>query len=194
MLEFEGKLIVVAAPSGAGKTTIVRHLLHKFDFLDFSISATTRQKREYETEGQDYYFVTPAKFMELIEDNAFAEYEMVYTDQFYGTLLAEMDRIWEKQKHIIFDIDVQGAMTLKRKFGERCLTIFVKPPSREALVERLTHRNTESFDNLQKRIFKASHELKYERFFDYVLFNNVLEVACEEAEEVVRRFVMTSVE
>ena len=187
-MEFEGKLIVVTAPSGAGKTTIVKHLLQKFDFIDFSVSATTREKRAHEIEGKDYFFITTEKFKQLIADNAFAEYEMVYQDQYYGTLMSEIDRIWNSGKHIIFDIDVQGALTLKRKFKERCLTIFIKPPSKELLIKRLIQRKTESPEALKKRIEKASHELSFESLFDYVLVNDLLEISCKEAELVTQRF------
>ncbi len=187
-MEFEGKMIVVTAPSGAGKTTIVRHLLEKMDNLDFSISATTRDRRPHEEDGKDYFFTTTAQFEELIAKNAFAEYEMVYEGQYYGTLTSEIDRIWQEGKHIIFDIDVQGALTLKRKYLERCLTIFIRPPSKELLIERLTNRRTESPEALKKRIDKAEKELGYESLFDFVLINDQLEVACFEAETVVKLF------
>lgn len=187
-MEFEGKMIVVTAPSGAGKTTIVRHLLEKMGNLDFSISATTRDRRPHEEDGKDYFFTTTAQFEELITKNAFAEYEMVYEGQYYGTLTSEIDRIWQEGKHIIFDIDVQGALTLKRKYLERCLTIFIRPPSKELLIERLTNRRTESPEALKKRIDKAEKELGYESLFDFVLINDQLEVACFEAETVVKLF------
>lgn len=187
-MEFEGKMIVVTAPSGAGKTTIVRHLLEKMDNLDFSISATTRDRRPHEEDGKDYFFITNAQFEELIAKNAFAEYEMVYEGQYYGTLTSEIDRIWQEGKHIIFDIDVQGALTLKRKYLERCLTIFIRPPSKELLIERLINRRTESPEALKKRIDKAEKELGYESLFDFVLINDQLEVACYEAETVVNLF------
>lgn len=190
MIDFEGKLVVVTAPSGAGKTTIVRHLLNTFDFLDFSVSATTRPRRSYEVEGKDYFFIDTDRFKTLISEDAFAEYEMVYENQYYGTLHSEMDRIWGEKKHIIFDIDVQGALALKKTFDERCLTIFIKPPSKELLMERLINRKTDSPDSIQKRIIKAEHELKFEPLFDFILFNDDLEVACTEAELVVRRFLI----
>jgi len=188
MIDFEGKLIVVTAPSGAGKTTIVKHLLTHYDFLDFSVSATTRAKRPHEIEGKDYFFINGESFKRLIDQDAFAEYEMVYDNQFYGTLLSEMERIWGNKKHIIFDIDVQGALTLKKKFRESCLTMFIKPPSKELLFERLINRQTESPEAIKKRIDKASHELEFEPLFDFVLINDDLEVACREAEIVVERF------
>ncbi|HMY83466.1 MAG: guanylate kinase [Saprospiraceae bacterium] len=187
-MEFEGKMIVVTAPSGAGKTTIVKYLLEKMDNLDFSISATTRDKRPYEVDGKDYFFITKEQFEELIAKKAFAEYEIVYEGQYYGTLAAEIERIWQNGKHIIFDIDVQGALTLKRKYMESCLTIFIRPPSKELLIERLTNRQTESPEALKKRIDKAEKELGYESLFDFVLINDQLEVACFEAETVVHLF------
>ncbi|MCO6461335.1 MAG: guanylate kinase [Saprospiraceae bacterium] len=187
-MEFEGKMIVVTAPSGAGKTTIVKHLLQKFDSIDFSVSATTRYKREHEIDGKDYFFITPERFKQLIAEDAFAEYEMVYENQYYGTLMSEIERIWHSGKHIIFDIDVRGALSLKRKFGVRCLTIFIKPPSKEMLIERLVNRKTENPEALKKRIEKASLELSYEPLFDFVLINDQLEVACLEAELVTERF------
>ncbi len=190
MIDFEGKLVVVTAPSGAGKTTIVKHLLTTFDFLDFSVSATTRQRRSYEVEGKDYFFIDIDRFKTMIRDEAFAEYEMVYENQYYGTLHSEIDRIWKQKKHIIFDIDVQGALALKKKFDELCLTIFIKPPSKELLMERLINRKTDSPDSIQKRILKAEHELKFEPLFDFILFNDSLDVACTEAELVVRRFLL----
>lgn len=192
MIDFEGKLIVVTAPSGAGKTTIVKHLLAKYDFLDFSVSATTRSKRAHEIDGKDYFFIDTDRFKELISEDAFAEYEMVYENQYYGTLISEMQRIWGEKKHIIFDIDVQGALTLKKKFRESCLTMFIKPPSKELLFSRLINRKTESPEAIQKRIDKASHELEFEPLFDFVLINDQLEVACREAEIVVERFLINS--
>ena len=193
MIDFEGKLIVVTAPSGAGKTTIVKHLLAHYDFLDFSVSATTRAKRPHEIEGKDYFFINGESFKRLIDQDAFAEYEMVYDNQFYGTLLSEMERIWGNKKHIIFDIDVQGALTLKKKFRESCLTMFIKPPSKELLFERLINRQTESPEAIKKRINKASHELEFEPLFDFVLINDQLEVACREAEIVVERFLLPGI-
>jgi len=193
MIDFEGKLIVVTAPSGAGKTTIVKHLLAHYDFLDFSVSATTRERRTHEVEGKDYFFINSEKFTKLIQEEAFAEYEMVYENQFYGTLISEMERIWGEKKHIIFDIDVQGALTLKKKFKESCLTMFIKPPSKELLFERLINRQTESPEAIKKRIDKASHELEFEPLFDFVLINDQLEVACREAEIVVERFLLPEI-
>ena len=186
---FEGKLIVVTAPSGAGKTTIVKHLLKTYDFLDFSISATTREKRKQEKEGKDYYFISPEEFKALIKKRAFLEYEEVYEDQFYGTLKSEVDRIWSKEKHIIFDIDVRGAVNLKKKYKERCHTIFIKPPSLQVIIERLTNRATESEDSLKKRIRRIKRELKYESKFDNVLVNDVLDTSLKEAEILIESLI-----
>lgn len=179
---FEGKLIVVTAPSGAGKTTIVKHLLKTYDFLDFSISATTRKKRRNEKHGKDYYFISPKEFKALIKKRAFLEYEEVYEDQFYGTLKSEVERIWATEKHIIFDIDVRGAVNLKKKYKDKCHTIFIKPPSLQVIIERLTNRATESEDSLKKRIRRIKRELKYESKFDNVLVNDVLDTSLKEAE------------
>lgn len=180
--KFDGKLIVITAPSGAGKTTIVKHLLETYDFLDFSVSATTREKRKKEKEGKDYYFISPAKFKTLIKKKAFLEYEEVYEDQFYGTLHSEVDRIWAKRKHIIFDIDVKGAVNLKKKYKGQCHTIFIKPPSLRTLVTRLKKRKTETPASLKKRIARIKRELTYENKFDNVLVNDVLDTSLKEAE------------
>lgn len=184
-----GKLIIVTAPSGAGKTTIVRHLLGKYPELAFSVSATTRARRENEVDGRDYYFTTPEKFKELIADEAFLEWEEVYTDQFYGTLKSEAERLWAEGKHIIFDIEVHGATNLKKVYPEKTLTIFVKPPSPEALAERLKGRRSESEESLRKRIEKSTYELSFEKNFDIVLVNDVLENALAEAEKIVENFI-----
>ncbi len=185
---FEGKLLIITAPSGAGKTTIVHHLLDTFPQLAFSVSATSRAVRANEREGRDYYFLPAGRFQELIAEGAFLEWQEVYAGQYYGTLLSEVDRLWAEGKHIVFDIDVKGALNLKENFPERTLSIFIKPPSREVLTERLRNRKTESPEQLQKRIEKAELELGFENQFDVVLVNDVLERALREAERIVSGF------
>lgn len=184
-----GKLIIVTAPSGAGKTTIVHHLLDHFDQLDFSVSATTRPKRVHELEGKDYYFISLEQFQQFIAQDAFVEYQMVYQDQYYGTLRSELTRIWDRGHHIVFDIDVRGAINMKKMFEEQALAIFIRPPSFEVLKQRLLNRKTETPESIQKRIQKAENELKFEYLFDYVIVNDDLETACKEAEMVIQRFI-----
>jgi guanylate kinase len=181
-------MIIITAPSGAGKTTIVRHLLKTFDFLGFSVSVTTRDKREHETEGKDYYFVSPDRFKELIADSELAEYEEVYENQFYGTLKSEIERVCRYGTKIIFDIDVKGAINLKKQYGESALAIFISPPSLEVLEERLINRKTESDASLRKRLARVREEMKYIDRFDTVLVNDKLNVALEEAELKILRF------
>jgi len=183
------KLIVLTAPSGAGKTTIVKHLLNKLDQLAFSVSATTRKKREGEIHGQDYYFLDEATFKTNIQEGAFVEWEEVYQGQYYGTLKREVERLWTAGKHIIFDIDVQGALRVKEAYPAETLTIFIKPPSESILFERLRKRDTESPENLRKRINKASLELTFQNNFDQILVNDVLAEALVEAEQIVQNFI-----
>ena len=182
------KHIIFTAPSGAGKTTIVRHLLKEYNSLDFSVSATTRKKRPHEVEGKDYYFLSLEEFKIKIDQNAFVEYEEVYKNQFYGTLLSEVVRIEKLNKHIVFDIDVKGALSLKKSFGDRVHAIFIRPPSFDVLKQRLIDRNTESEEALAKRIEKMERELAYENKFDRILVNDLLEVALEEAELIAETF------
>lgn len=186
---FEQKLIVFTAPSGAGKTTIVRHLLATMPELDFSISATTREKRDHEENGRDYYFLTQEAFEQKIADGEFIEYEEVYEGQFYGTLKSEVDRLQSEQKHVIFDIDVKGATAIKNLYGERCLAIFISPPSLEILIKRLTSRGTESEASLKKRIKRVKQEMTYLDKFDKILVNDLLDVAFKEAEFMVESFI-----
>lgn len=183
-----GKLIIVTAPSGAGKTTIVRHLLHSFDCLAFSVSATTRRPRAYETEGKDYYFTTPDQFKTWAAAGEFAEWEEVYEGLFYGTLRREIHRLWAEGKHIVFDIDVHGAFNLKKIYGDQALSLFVKPPSPEILFERLRRRNTEDPASLAKRIAKAKEELDFQNKFDAIIVNDVLETALSDAVRLVSAF------
>lgn len=185
----EGKLIIFSAPSGAGKTTIVHHLLSKMPELEFSISATTRERRGEEVHEKDYYFISKEEFLHRIAKKQFVEFEEVYTGTFYGTLRTEIERIWAMGKTVIFDIDVEGGMHLKRKYDGQALAIFVQPPSLEVLIERLTGRGTDSPEKLQERFIKAEKELKYAPQFDIILKNYDLQTACEEAEELVKDFI-----
>lgn len=184
-----GKLIVFSAPSGSGKTTIVRHLLgiEKLN-LEFSISATSREKRGKEQDGTDYYFLTTEEFKKKIKNGEFLEWEEVYRDNFYGTLKSEVERIWTNGKHVIFDIDVSGGLRIKRKYPNETLAIFVKPPSIDELKIRLKKRKTESEDKINMRIAKASAELATAPLFDVIIVNDNLEKAFQEAETLVNNF------
>ncbi len=186
----EGKLIVFSAPSGSGKTTIVRHLLEQDDLnLEFSISATSRAKRGKEVDGKDYYFLSAKEFKTKIKNDEFLEWEEVYRDNFYGTLKTEVERIWKQGKHVIFDIDVSGGLRIKRKFPKETLAVFVKPPSIDELKIRLKKRKTENDDKINMRIAKASVELATAPQFDKVIKNYDLAIALKEAEELVADFV-----
>lgn len=186
----DGKLIIFSAPSGAGKTTIVRHLLAKHgDKIAFSISASTRAPREGELDGRDYYFISKEEFLHRIAKKEFIEFEEVYTGTFYGTLRSEVERIWALGRHVIFDIDVEGGLHLKRKFADRALAIFVQPPSLEVLVQRLRGRGTDGGDKLAERIAKAEKELRYANQFDVILCNDDLNRACLEAEQLMLNFI-----
>lgn len=184
----QGKLIIFSAPSGAGKTTIVKHLLRKFPELSFSISATTRELRGTEKHEKDYYFISKEEFLHKIAHQEFVEFEEVYSGTFYGTLRSEIQRIWNEGKHVIFDIDVEGGLRLKRKYEKDALAIFVQPPSLGVLKERLTGRGTDSKEKLQERFIKAEKELKYADKFDVILKNHDLDIACAEAEKLVLDF------
>lgn len=185
-----GKLIIFSAPSGAGKTTIVRHLLNTFpDDLAFSISASTRAPRGNEVDGKDYYFISKDDFLHRVAKHEFIEFEEVYSGTFYGTLRSEVERIWSEGKNVIFDIDVVGGLRLKSKYPEEALAIFVNPPSLEVLKQRLSGRGTDSIEKLQERFDKAEHELGYADKFDIILQNNDLEKACAEAEKLVMDFI-----
>jgi guanylate kinase len=184
----EFKMLVFTAPSGAGKTTIVRHLLKSYKNLDFSVSATNRKKREKEVEGKDYYFLSTEAFKTKIAEEDFVEWEEVYDDQFYGTLKSEIDRLWALGKHIVFDIDVRGATNIKNLYKDQCLAIFIKPPSLNVLINRLKKRDTETVASLNKRITRVKREMEYEKTFDKVLVNDLLEVSLKEAELIVEDF------
>jgi len=184
-----GKLIIFSAPSGAGKTTIVRHLLHQNFNLEFSVSACSRQKREKETDGKDYYFLTVEEFKEKIKNNEFIEWEEVYKDQFYGTLKSEINRIREKGKHVIFDVDVVGGLNLKNQYKDQALAIFILPPSRKELEKRLNKRLTDNSESIKHRIAKAEKEMKYAEKFDKIIINKNLNQAYKEAIRVVKNFI-----
>ena len=185
-----GKLIVFSAPSGSGKTTIVRHLLTQKELnLEFSVSATSREKRGTEVDAKDYYFLSIDDFKQHIKADEFLEWEEVYRDNFYGTLKTEVERIWALGKHVIFDIDVSGGLRIKRKFPEETLAIFVKPPSIDALKIRLKKRQTETQDKINMRVAKASAELATAPLFDCIIENNILEMAQKEAYDTVTKFI-----
>lgn len=183
------KLIVFSAPSGSGKTTIVRHLLEQTDLpLAFSISATTRAPRGAEKEGVDYYFLSPEAFKSKIEKGEFLEYEEVYPGLFYGTLASEVKRLWNENKAVLFDIDVMGGISIKKSFPNETLTVFVQPPSIETLEERLRSRNTDTEETLQIRLSKAQQELDKAQAFDEIVINDDLSTALTQTEELVRSF------
>jgi guanylate kinase len=184
----KGKCIIFSAPSGAGKTTIVHYLLGQSLGLEFSVSACSRDPRGNEIDGKDYYFLGLEGFREQIEKEAFIEWEEVYTNNFYGTLKSEIERIWANGKTVIFDLDVIGGLNLKRIFGEQALSIFVKPPSYEELEKRLRSRSTETEDKIQQRMDKANTELAYAPNFDIILINDDLEETCKKAKEMVSNF------
>ncbi len=183
-----GKLIVVSAPSGAGKTTIVRYLLGAGLNLEFSVSACSRAPRPGEKNGKDYYFISKDEFREKIDNKEFLEWEEVYPGSYYGTLLSELEKIWNSGKHVIFDVDVVGGLKLKEKLPERCLSIFIMPPSVEELEKRLMNRSTEKDTEIEKRIGKAVKELGYSPKFDAIIVNTDLEKAKSEAKSLVRSY------
>jgi guanylate kinase len=188
----EGKAIIFSAPSGSGKTTIVKHLLEKNPDLGFSISASTRDRRgRNEAHGQDYYFLTPDEFKKKIDGNEFVEWEEVYEGNFYGTLKSEIERIWSSGRNVIFDVDVKGGINLKNYFGDRALAVFVKVPSIEVLKERLHDRGTESSESLSRRLFKANFEMTFQDKFDKVLVNENLEHSLQQAQQLYDEFKRT---
>ncbi len=187
------KLVVFTAPSGAGKTTIVKHLLATYKALAFSVSATTRVARSHEVNGKDYYFLTLEEWNEKIKAGDFLEWEEVYTNQYYGSLKSEVDRLWAEGKYVIFDMDVKGATNIKKIYGDKAITVFVKPPSPEILFSRLRGRQTEDEASLQKRIARAAEELTYENTFDLVLLNDDLETCLQKAEKIIDNLVRIKV-
>lgn len=188
----QGKLIIFSAPSGSGKTTIVRQMLARFPELAFSVSACTREQREGEVHGKDYYFLTPDNFIKRIENDEFVEWEMVYEGKYYGTLRSEIERIWAEGKHVIFDVDVVGGLNLKERFGAQALGIFVMVPSVEVLEERLRGRGSETDETLLTRLGKAINELNYALDFDIIIRNEDLETAVKDAETAIRTFLYES--
>ena len=184
-----GKLIVISAPSGAGKTSIVHHLLKSMDELSFSVSACSREKRDNETHGKDYYFLGVEGFQNKIKEDAFLEWEQVYENQYYGTLKSEIERIWSEGKTVIFDVDVIGGLNIKKQYPKDCLSLFIMPPSLEVLAERLIGRRSESDESLQKRLDKAEEEIAQNQQFDRAILNVDFEIACEETVEVITNFI-----
>jgi guanylate kinase len=186
--DLKGKCIIFSAPSGAGKTTIVRYLLRQIESLNFSISAASRAPRGREQNGVDYHFFSADEFKSKIENNEFVEWEEVYTNNFYGTLKSEVLKAWQKGKTVVFDVDAIGGINLKQIFGERALSIFIKPPSLFVLEQRLKNRGTETEEQIKMRLDKANEELSHANEFDYVLLNDNLEKACAEAKKKVNKF------
>jgi len=186
---FQNNILIITAPSGAGKTSITRHLLKTFPELAFSISAATREARSYEKDGEDYYFLTLNDFKQKIQHNEFVEWEMVYEGKYYGTLKSELERIWSNRQLPLLDIDVKGAIHVQQQYPETSLTLFIEPPSIDELKKRLKSRGTETDDSLQARINKASFELSFKDQFNETVLNDNFERACSEAGEIVRKFI-----
>ena len=184
-----GKCIIFSAPSGAGKTTIVHALLNAMDNLEFSVSACSRPPRGKEIDGKDYRFLSVETFKEKIEQNAFVEWEEVYSDMYYGTLKSEIERIWAMGKTVVFDVDVIGGLNLKKIFRQQALAVFIQPPSLKVLEERLRYRQTDSEEKIQLRLAKSIHELKSATDFDVIIENDVLEKAIEQARNIVTEFI-----
>ncbi len=189
MSEQHKKVIILTAPSGAGKTSITRFLLANYPQLAFSVSATTRAPRGAEQDGVDYHFISPATFETHIKQNDFLEYEMVYEGLYYGTLKSELERIWTEGKMPILDIDVKGAIAIQKQLGDQALSIFILPPSIEVLKERLTKRNTDSEEKMQMRLDKAAYEISFSDQFNAVVKNEVLDTACEETASLIQGFI-----
>lgn len=184
-----GRAIIFSAPSGSGKTTLVHYLLSSNPDLSFSVSATTRSKRDKEVHGHDYYFFTPPEFRQKLQEDAFIEWQEVYPDCYYGTLKSEIDEIWARGKNVIFDVDVKGGINLKNYFGDRALAVFVRPPSLPVLEKRLKARNTETPESLRNRLAKAEYELKFEDLFDVTVVNNDLTQAKREVQKLYTNFI-----
>jgi guanylate kinase len=183
------KFIVISAPSGAGKTSIVKHLLKNMDALSFSVSACSRDKRENETDGKDYHFLGVDGFKNKIKEDAFLEWEEVYENQYYGTLKSELQRVWNEGKVVIFDVDVAGGLNIKKQYTQECLSIFIMPPSVDVLRERLSGRGSETDEKIEVRLAKAEEEIAKNQKFDKVILNDDFEIACEETQEVISNFI-----
>ncbi|NSW45364.1 MAG: guanylate kinase [Bacteroidales bacterium] len=179
------KVVIISAPSGAGKTTMVKHLLSNFPQLEFSVSACSRPKRPNEIDGVDYFFLTVEEFKQRIKNNEFIEWQEVYPNRFYGTLKAEVERIWAKNHVVLFDVDVLGGINLKKIFKDEAVSIFIAPPSIDVLKERLEKRGTENIESLKQRVEKAEYEMKFQSQFDYVVVNDNLELAIQEITSIV---------
>jgi len=191
-MNYSGKIIIITAPSGAGKTSITRYLLSKYNWLAFSISAATREPRAHEVNGKDYHFMSVETFREHIRNNDFIEWEMVYEGKYYGTLRSEIDRIWSENKVPMLDIDVKGAIHVQQQFPEQSLSLFIEPPSVEELRRRLESRGTETADTLEARVNKASYEISFKNHFDKIILNDHLETACAETEAAILSFLGSS--
>jgi len=185
----KGKLIIFSAPSGSGKTTLAKHVLTTFNNISFSISACSRKARAGEIDGRDYYFLSVDEFKNKVFNSEFIEWEEVYEDHFYGTLNSEVERIRKKGNHVLFDVDVIGGINIKKKFNKDALAIFVKPPSIDVLIERLTDRSTDTLEAIKTRIKKAEYELSFEKQFDVTIVNDELEKAKKETIEIVSNFI-----
>lgn len=187
-MRYNQKIIIITAPSGAGKTSITRHLLQHYPELAFSISATTRQARATEVDRKDYYFITPQDFTDRIRTNAFVEWEMVYEGKYYGTLYSELNRIWENNQVPVLDIDVKGAIHVQQQFPKTSLSIFIEPPSIDELKRRLQSRGTETEESLNARVSKASYEISFKHHFNKIILNDNLENAIATAESIINEF------
>lgn len=183
-----GKLVIISAPSGAGKTTIVNYLLKRDPDLEFSVSATTRAPRGKEKDGKEYYFITTEDFKQKIRNDEFTEWQEVYKDNFYGTLKSEIERIWTRKKHVVFDVDVKGGINLKKIFGPKAISIFIKPPSVKELEKRLLRRATDNKSKIRVRVEKAIEEMKLADEFDHIVINDNLERAQKNVYELVKSF------
>ncbi|HEY0262608.1 MAG TPA: guanylate kinase [Chitinophagales bacterium] len=188
IVDFGKKVVVITAPSGAGKSTIVRKLLSQYSYLGFSISCTTRPKRENEIDGRDYHFLSIEEFKKKIANNEFVEYEEVYADTFYGTLKSEVEKVWAQRKIVLFDIDVKGALNIKKIYGENALVIFIAPPSVEVLKHRLENRNTESAATLKKRLKRSEEEMSYASKFEKSVVNADFDIAYMNVKNVITNF------